>query len=363
MFRDIFSTEIWLTSTTIISLFYAVYIMSLKDSLFLRGNKNVFFSFIISIFVILYIGTRPLWCYADTGLYTMIFNFVQSGIWESLPSDNSEPFFTFIENICIQMANASTWLLVISTFYIAAMVWAAYKWIPRHLLFTIVFLFTAFSFWGYATNGIRHGMATSLSMLGLSFLMSNRRNIIIGYMLLVTATLTHTSCALILASATLALFYNKFSVYFKIWGLCIIISLIFQEQTKQLYSFIIDDNRMSNYLITMQQAYELEYESGYRWDFILYSFFPIILGWYTIKRVHSVDKFYLFILNTYVIANSFWVLINTTAFSNRFAYLSWFLYPILLAYPLSNYKIFKLQSVTSGIIIILSSLFTYFMLS
>ena len=38
-------------------------------------------------------------------------------------------------------------------------------------------------------------------------------------------------------------------------------------------------------------------------------------------------------------ANAFWIMVIRAEFSNRFAYLSWFLYPIVLAYPLLKLKI------------------------
>mgnify|MGYP007128044265 CR=1 FL=1 len=43
---------------------------------------------------------------------------------------------------------------------------------------------------------------------------------------------------------------------------------------------------------------------------------------------------YLLLLHTYVLANAFWVMLIRASYSNRFAYLSWFMYPVVLAYPL-----------------------------
>ena len=166
---NLFSTEIWLNVTSIIAILYAFYICSKSDNTLIKGSPTTIFPIIIIVLTIIYIGTRPIWCYTDTELYTTIFRLVQNGTWDSLKSADGEPLWSFIEYTCIEYTTASGWLLVIATFYISFMCIAAYKWFPRHYLLAIVFLFTAFSFWPYATNGIRNGMATSIAMLGLSF--------------------------------------------------------------------------------------------------------------------------------------------------------------------------------------------------
>jgi len=45
------------------------------------------------------------------------------------------------------------------------------------------------------------------------------------------------------------------------------------------------------------------------------------------------DPFYARLVNTYLLANALWVLLIRANFSNRFAYLSWFMMPWVLLYP------------------------------
>ena len=66
---------------------------------------------------------------------------------------------------------------------------------------------------------------------------------------------------------------------------------------------------------------------------------PILLGYYVVIKRGISDKVYLILLNTYTISNAFWVMIIRANFSNRFAYLSWFMLPIVLAYPLFKFDI------------------------
>ena len=73
------------------------------------------------------------------------------------------------------------------------------------------------------------------------------------------------------------------------------------------------------------------------------------------------DKTYNLIFNTYVIANSFWVLVIRAEFTNRFAYLSWFLLGLVIVYPYLKAKFFHNQGVVLGKVIAVYFAFTYVM--
>ena len=357
---SIFSTTIWLNVTSIFALFYAIYLCNKSDYKLIKGTSVSFPSIVTVILATIYIGTRPITSYADTNLYTMMFNLVQSGVWSELPGIATEPFWNYVEWICIDLTDASGWLFVIATFYVLGMSIAAYRWFPRHTFIAIIFLFTAFSFWGYATNGIRNGMATSIAMLGLSFFSRTKKEMIIGYALLILASMTHKACLLTIVAATGALFLKNTKINISFWLFCILLGLLFQSQFKSLFSGLIDDGRMANYL-NQDVSTEMFSQVGFRWDFLLYSALPILIGWIVFSKNKIIDKTYAFILHTYIFSNAFWVLINTAAYSNRFAYLSWFLYPIVLIYPFCKFKFLQNQSVVLGLLLICMTAFTYFM--
>lgn len=364
-FRSIFSTEIWLYATSIIGVFFAIYLCALTSKQFLRGNKNIVVPAIFVVFVTLYIGLRPLWCYSDTGLYTLIFNLVQSGVWPSLPGDGSgggEWFFGVVENLCIQTTDASGWLLVIATFYVVGMGVATYRWMPRHMMVALLLLFTAMPFFGYATNGIRNGMATSIALVGLSCFGRGLPQMIVGYAILYIAASTHTTIWLIVASASAALFFRNTKLNLWVWITCLVLGIFMQGFFQAFFSGLIDDSRMQGYAQIDVDASIVKFSSAcIRWDFILYSAMPILLGWYTVVKRRIRDNTYGFLLHVYIFANSFWLLINSIAYSNRFGYLSWFLYAILLAYPLCRFRIFRQQGLAAGLILLASVLFTYIM--
>ena len=360
MFTGLFSTTIWLNVTSIFAILYAIYLCSKSDNKLIRGTSINLTSIIFVMLVTIYIGTRPITSYGDTYLYTLEFNLVQSGEWPDFKTGDKEPFFNFIRTTCVEMTDASGWLFTITIFYVLGMAIGAYRFLPKHILIALIFLFTSFSFWGYATNGIRNGMATSIAILGLSFFMRTKIELIIGYMLLFLAMITHKSCLLVIVATSAALILRNTKTNITIWLFCIVLGLLFQEQFKTLFSGLIDDGRMASYL-NEKVSTEMFSQTGFRWDFLLYSALPIFIGRYAIAKQKIEDKTYAFLLHTYIFSNAFWVLINTAAYSNRFAYLSWFLYPIVLIYPFCKFKFLQNQSVILGILLIGLTAFTYFM--
>lgn len=60
---------------------------------------------------------------------------------------------------------------------------------------------------------------------------------------------------------------------------------------------------------------------------------PVIMGYYVKFKYQLEDKLYDTMLNIYLTCNGIWMLCMYAQFTNRIAYLSWFMYPILLVYP------------------------------
>ena len=128
------------------------------------------------------------------------------------------------------------------------------------------------------------------------------------------------------------------------WFGAIALSLVFGEAIGNMMSLISYDERLAQNMqsgedVAVEWGFELE--NRFRWDFLLYSAMPILLGWYAIFKRKVYNHTYLILLGTYIYANAFWVIMIRGLFSNRFAYLSWFIYPIVLAYPLLNLPVFK----------------------
>ena len=140
---------------------------------------------------------------------------------------------------------------------------------------------------------------------------------------------------------------------FLFWLGSILLSLVAGSQIENFFVSLGFDDRMEDYLYAGEETMEQFTTVGFRWDFLLYSSVPIVMGWYMIFRKRIYNKTYLLLLGTYIFANAFWIMVIRASFSNRFAYLSWFLYPMVLSYPLLKLPIWKkTQGRNTGLIML-----------
>lgn len=356
-----FNTFNWRVVVFTLAAIYALYLFGCKKTQFFQGSKSQVYGFILAIGAWLYIGTRPTSMYMDTGLYTLIYNLVQRGTWSIIPGSESEWFWSWLEYFCIRTTDASGWLTIIAFGYVGGMCVAAWKWMRNHFTLAVFFLFTAFSFWGYATNGIRNGLATSIMLMALSFVKPEYRKnwvyLLPAIVLVFLSTGTHNSMYLLAAASIISFLYPSKKYVFFIWGVCLILSPVSTNIFQSIGGGFIEDERFTTYNTTEIDTSKFS-RTGWRWDFIIYSAMPIILGWYVVVKRKFYDWTYLFLLNIYIYSNCFFLLINKVAYSNRYAYLSWFIYPIVLLMPLVKFRIWKSQPVVTGGILLASIAFT-----
>lgn len=348
-----FSTENWLILINTLGVLYMFYLLSRSTKALLKGSNVQFLGIILTLFTWFYIGTRPIHCYADTRLYTEMFLLVQSGEWSEMAVADSEWFWEKVQQFCIDNTTVENWLLVVAAFYVGGIAFACWRWMPRHYTLSILFAFTAFSFWSYSNNGIRQGMASSLVIAGLACVTpAVRHNWVKLLPCLVLAILgcgTHNSMYLLLAAGLAAFFIPNRKLPYYVWVVCLVLSPFLSSFFQAYIGDIISDQRVSYY---NNSSYELFSRTGWRWDFILYSSVPVILGWYVEFKKKVADWNYTFMLSCYLYTNAAWMLINEVPYSNRYAYISWCLYPFLLAYPLSQLPIAKNQGVVAGIFLV-----------
>ena len=133
-------------------------------------------------------------------------------------------------------------------------------------------------------------------------------------------------------------FFKPQRILFIIWLLSIVVSLLMGDVVADFFANLGFDDRLNRYIMTEANE-DLFSSTGFRWDFLLYSAVPIVIGYYILVKKRTYNLTYLLLLGTYILTNSFWVMVIRAQYSNRFAYLSWFLYPIVICYPLLKLKI------------------------
>lgn len=230
----------------------------------------------------------------------------------------------------------------------------------------MLFCLSAFSFFVCTYNGVRNGMACSIVLLAISYLLDKtRRGFIISMIISVMAIGVHKSTALPVLSMYCAFFLKKdFKWALAWWGLSIVLSLTVGNTIAGFVASLGFDDRLAGYVgtnVADSEFAELFSHTGFRWDFVLYSVMPIYLAYIVIIKREIYDKLYIILINTYIFSNSFWIMVINSLNSNRFAYLSWFMYPIVIAYPLLKLEIWPDQNKKVVQILMLHIGFTFFM--
>ena len=107
----------------------------------------------------------------------------------------------------------------------------------------------------------------------------------------------------------LTLFYNEPKTYLKAWVLAIPLSLFLGSILITIFTSLgFGDDRLAGYLSGNSSELDSAIKTGFRWDFLFYSAFPVFAGWYFIIKKGFQDHFYNQVLNTYLICNTFWIL-------------------------------------------------------
>lgn len=321
-------------------------LFSRKGRSFQRG-MGVF----ILLFTLLYIGFRPInGVFLDMMTYNRMFERYASG--EAITTDK-DLFFHYFTKYASQIMSADFYFFLCAAVYIIPLFLVSKKWFKANWFLGFLFMVTAFSFWNFATNGIRNGMAGSVFLLGVS---QKKR---IGQILVIFLAINFHKTMLLPAMAFAASFFiNKPKLMIVIWITCIPLSLAAGGVFENLIAGIgFGDDRLS-YLTDEVDSGRFS-SVGFRWDFLLYSATAVAAGWYFIIKKKYQDPIYLQLFTTYVLTNAFWILVIRANFSNRFAYLSWFMLGFVIIYPLLKKKMVKDQQKLIGLILLIYFSFTF----
>lgn len=333
------------------------------NQVFRKGTvaTNAIWGFVFSIFLILYMGLRPIsGVFGDTVNYASGFDTLRDV--NTNINLSSEWAFGNLMLWHTKLGDIHSFFLNCALIYVGSLWWAmkrifgSYYWIP------LLVVFSMFTFWDYGVNGVRNGMGASVFILALSF--ANHIPIMIFLALLATGF--HASVWLMVVAAILGWLYKNSKTYLIIWMLCVIISWYWGATIQEFIGglpLFADDDRFSGYLLTTEREMEGEgfvYEMKFRWDFLAYSAMAVGVGYYFIMKRKFQDEYYHWIYNAYLITNAFWVLIIRTAYTNRFAQISWFIMPVVLIYPFMKKRFWRDHERMMGYAIIVFYAYTFY---
>ena len=357
-YQSIFITGIFLLIT-----FYCAFSPISTASQAIKGNKTFIPALVLIIFLSWMIGMRPYsGFFGDSYLYRHLYYFLN---YDNLSEPgNTEIGYFYLMKFCHDLGlDAHGLFLVIAILHFGSDLWACTRLFRNNVWVGVLTVIGTFCFYGYVQNGIRNGLACSILLLGLSFLIGNKKEKIVGIAICLLATSLHKSVTLPFLMCCLSIvWFRKFDWAYKFWMASILISLVAGGAVTGFFNSLGFDDRMASY--TSQSLYMHQFSrTGFRWDFLLFSTMPILLGYHIIKKKGIRDRKYELLLNTYILSNAFWVMVIRSSFSNRFAYLSWFMYGVVLIYPLLHVRIWpQTQGIKLKMIMFANAFFAFFMM-
>lgn len=212
------------------------------------------------------------------------------------------------------------------------------------------------SFWAFGINGLRNGLAASFFIFSFNYV--NRKWLM--FFILLLSVSFHKSMLLTLLALLAGSYIKNTKLLIYVW---IFVAVLMYFMGNQIDPYVSDlFNLILKFDVRDGDMFSDNYneiiQRRYRFDFILYSAVPIVLGYWFIYKKGYNNKFYTVLLHTYIISNTVWLFMIYAAFTNRIAFLSWFLMPLIMIYPLLKEKLVKNQGEFIGLMILASLVFT-----
>lgn len=294
------------------------------------GKKESFYKTAVLLYagvVLFLIGCRPIGenGFADTGMYADWFVAAKANqypsVWKDVGYDlynwgcsylfSLRGYFIFTAAVCTLLLCLTGGLLTKSGWY----------------LFLAFFLLLDISY-GILVVLMRNGMAILIFIFALT--VTNRYQKMIFLLL---AVAFHKSMLIPVLIYTLVLI-TRFRIQnaLIIWMLAFPFLFLFGEFWLQLLGDLHIDPRLQ-YLTEDNSRSWYFHQSGFRWDFVLFSATVIFFSVYWAKFKIPYSRRYREILTAFILTNAFWITIMYANHTFRFFLLSWAFIPLLLALP------------------------------
>ena len=348
---------IYLVIVTILTLYQCNrYFTMTYSCLECRNQSKTLLVFIFVVLLAVAIGFRPDWFgFMDSRNYIMAIELLKGDPFVFNTDAQNMLFDNLLYWVASKGWSWTTFFVIIAFVYFGGILVACRKMFPRDTMYAVLIYLAAFSTFSYATNGIKAGAAASLFLVALAY----RDKKWVSYLFVALSYGFHHSMIVpIVAYVVVSLIKNP-KYYLWIWVFSLVMAVLHISLFQELFAGLTDEHSTS-YLV-FDSDDEESYVTGFRLDFIIYSAIPVLLGYYLIFKRKLKSETYNFLYNLYVLANSVWLLCMYASFTNRIAYLSWLLLPIVLIYPFFKEKLYPLQYRHASFIALAHLAFTLFM--
>lgn len=328
LFIKVFYEVLW-----VILLFQIIISFCQHSALHLKIHIwNNFFSVILIVYASFYLGTRDVIAHTDTGVYLEYYNYLTTSFdfW-----NYGEPIFYFLMALFAHYFPVEYFFTFCAFVYIGGAYICMKRFFSSSAIYSLLLFFISPFFFLCGINVIRNGFAASLFLLSFYWLNRNNKKM---YTLMIVASLCHYSMFIVLFVFILSKYIKSNFALLCIWGGVLLFYLINIRFSSFLGGIFNINESVENYLMTKSDE-----PSASLMNFFTYSASPVFLSCFFIYVKKYKDTIYLRLLNMYIILNIFYILVMDIQFAVRFSYLSGFLMPIVLVYPLIKVRIIPLR--------------------
>lgn len=300
-----------------------------------RSVINTSACFVILLTYAVIIGLRSVSVGADTITYRQIFDSPNPAIVEY-------GFYKLTTTIKYFTSSFQLYLLCISIITSCLFFLSGRMLLNSRSLFLFAMLLITFPFYGAITsNVIRQGLAISLVMLLFSLSRRRSDNTFIKLLGLVVGAIFHLPTALVMSTLLISRKYKP-SVY--IWFGFVGLSLM-SPYYAEMFSRLVS----GKYQIYLGSG--IDYITGFRWQFALFSFLPIVI--YILLNKFFNLAYSNQILSIYIWMNGLGLLFNFLPFYDRFLIPSWMLLPFLMTNYVSDILLSSKSRTSKTVMILL----------
>lgn len=285
-------------------------------------------AYVLMITMIFFIGLRPISSvFVDMWLYNMNLERLKDEDF-SFTWDTDNKIF---DNLFLWWGSTGLDTHLFFLLFAAIYFYCSYVGIKRlfgrHTMLAYLVFLAAFSTFSYGTNGIKAGAAASIFIMALGYW----DKLLVSVPLILISLGFHHSMIMPIAAYVVVRLFKDPKWFYYAWFVCFILAMFHVTYFQMLFGGMANEQGAS-YLITSEATAETHIR--FRPDFVLYSAVPVWIGYrMEMKKKLFLSKTYQMLIHFYLVTNAIWMLCMYAEFNNRIAYLSWFVYPIIIIYP------------------------------
>ena len=298
-------TTVYYTTLLVIVWFTVLYYIGAASQRILHaeGSPVQTAAFILTLIIFFYLGLRQVSQeFGDAKIYAYDYEMGLND-FQSI-SLSKEWLWGCISGFCRYMGfNVNEYFLFVEFFYIGGMFICSMILMRKNLWIAMLFFFTGFQVFSFGTNGIRNGMACAIELVAIALVVEQGPKRTFAFFLMFLALGIHRSTMLPTAAAISSIYFIKETKWtLSFWIVSIFISLVAGSAITEFFASLGFDDRMAQY--SNEATEEYFSHAGFRWDFWLYSLFPVIMIWYVTRHRKFNDVTYNTIANVYLLCNA-----------------------------------------------------------